>query len=514
MNQRRFDPEEGVPARVDDDAEAVPRLEVVGLSKSFLGTNALDDVSFTVMPGEVLALIGENGAGKSTLIRILSGAHRADSGDVFVNGTKVDILGPRIAESLGIATVYQELSLFPDLSVAENLVFGAFPGRGFIDWRSARREAAEFLASLDVHIDVTQRVGDLSIAEKQMLEIAKAMHRRAQILILDEPTAVLGGEDVDHLLALVRSLTARGVSVIFVSHRLDEVFGLADHYVVLRDGRLTGAGRIVDTDHDGLVSKMVGRQFARTERAVNSDIGDVVLHVDHLSRRGVLDDISLTVRAGEVLGIAGLRGAGRTELARAIYGVDAVTSGTVRVNGTLVPNGSALRSIRAGIGLVPEERKTQGIFVAMSTAANIPMVRMLKRGLRWIRPAGEKRLALSYRDRLRIKVTDVTAPVASLSGGNQQKVVLSKWIEAGVDVLVLDEPTRGIDIGAKQEIYELIHSLCKAGTAIIVISSELPEVLSLSHRVLVMYHGSAVAELDGSTATEEQIMSYAVGGTQ
>lgn len=510
MNQRGFVPGEAFPEGAED--EPAPRLEVIGLSKSFLGANALEGVSFSIIPGEVLALIGENGAGKSTLIRVLSGAHRPDAGEVFVNGEKVDILGPRMAEDLGIATVYQELSLFPELSVAENLVFGAYPRRGVIDWRATQREAAEFLASLDVNIDVTQRVRDLSIAEKQMLEIAKALHRRAQIVILDEPTAVLGGSDVDHLLALVRGLKERGVSVIFVSHRLEEVFGLADHYVVLKDGKLTGAGRVADTDHDALVSMMVGREFARQGRSVNSDVGSVVLEVDHLSRHGVLDDISLTVRAGEVLGIAGLRGAGRTELARAIYGIDPVTSGEVRINGTVIGNGSPLRSIRAGIGLVPEERKTQGIFVAMSTAANIPIVKMLKRGLRFVSPAAESRLALSYKDKLRIKVGDVTAPVASLSGGNQQKVVLSKWLDAGVDLLILDEPTRGIDVGAKQEIYELIRSLCEEGLAIIVISSELPEVLSLSHRIVVMYHGAAVAELDGDTATEEQIMSYAVGG--
>ena len=474
---------------IDDDT--APRLRVAGLSKSFLGANALEGVSFDIRPGEVLALIGENGAGKSTLIRILSGAHRPDAGEVFVNGEKVEIVSPRMAEDLGIATVYQELSLFPDLSVAENLVFGAYPRRGVIDWGSARREAAEFLASLDVDIDVTQRVRDLSIAEKQMLEIAKALHRRAQIVILDEPTAVLGGADVDHLLALVRGLKDRGVSVIFVSHRLEEVFGLADHYIVLKDGRLTGAGRIAETNHDALVSMMVGREFARAQRSVNSQLGDVVLEVEHLSRAGVLDDVSLTVRAGEVLGIAGLRGAGRTELARAIYGADPVTSGVVRINGAALAGGSPLRSIRAGIGLVPEERKTQGIFIALSTAANIPIVKMLKRGLRVVRPSGERRLALSYKDKLRIKVADVTTPVASLSGGNQQKVVLSKWLDAGVDVLIFDEPTRGIDVGAKQEIYELIRTLCEAGLAIIVISSELPEVLSLSHRIVVMYHGAA-----------------------
>jgi ribose transport system ATP-binding protein/rhamnose transport system ATP-binding protein len=432
----------------------------------------------------------------------------------LIDGQRVDITGPRAAEDLGIATVYQELSLFPDLSVAENLVFGAFPGRGIIDWRAARREADAFLGSLDVKIDVTKRVRDLSIAEKQMLEIAKALYRRAQIVILDEPTAVLGGEDVDHLLTLVKGLAKNGVSVIFVSHRLDEVFGLADHYVVLKDGRLTGAGLVSETNHDDLVSKMVGREFARSGRAVNKTVGDVVLEVENLSVDGVLNDISLSVRAGEVLGIAGLRGAGRTELARAIYGVDPISSGVVRIKGNDVSNGSPLRTIRAGLGLVPEERKSQGIFIAMSTAANIPMVKRLKRRLRIVKPSAERRLAQSYKEKLNIKVTDLGDAVASLSGGNQQKVVLAKWLDAGVDVLILDEPTRGIDIGAKQEIYQLVRDLCEQGLAIIVISSELPEVLALSHRIIVLHHGSAVAELDGETATEEDIMIHAVGGSR
>lgn len=490
------------------------RLEVKGLSKHFLGVQALDDVSFGIEPGQVVALIGENGAGKSTLIRILSGAHAPDAGEIFVNGRRATISGPAAAENLGIATVYQELSLFPDLSVAENLLFGAYPGKGIINWRTANKEAAAFLSDLGLAVDVTMKVRQLGIAEKQMLEIAKALHRRAQIVILDEPTAVLGGEDVDHLLALVHGLKERGVSVIFVSHRLEEVFGLADRYVVLKDGKLTGAGKISETDHDDLVSKMVGRDFTRAPRAVNQSFGDVALEVKNLSRAGVLDDISFSVRSGEVLGIAGLRGAGRTELARVIYGADAITSGTVAVAGTKTTINSPLRAIRAGIGLVPEERKSQGLFIALSTAANIPIVRMLKRGAVRSQPAADRRTAAEYVTKLRIKAGDVGAPVGTLSGGNQQKVVLAKWLEAGADVLILDEPTRGIDIGAKQEIYELIQTLCAQGRAVIVISSELPEVLALSHRILVMYHGGIAAELDGATATEEEIMFHAVGGNR
>ena len=511
MSQRGFTDSPTLRSEAGEPGQA-PRLEVRGLSKSFLGATALEDVSLSISPGQVLALIGENGAGKSTLIRILSGAHRPDAGEILINGHHVEITGPKAAEDLGIATVYQELSLFPELSVAENLVFGQFPGKGIINWRKAQEEASAFLRDLGLHVDVTTKVRDLSIAEKQMLEIAKALHRRAQIVILDEPTAVLGGEDVEHLLQLVHGLRDRGVSIIFVSHRLEEVFGLADRYVVLKDGRLTGTGKIADTNHDDLVSKMVGRSFSRSHRSVNRQVGDVVLDVRNLSRVGVLQDISFSIRAGEVLGVAGLRGAGRTELARAIFGADPMTGGEITVHGSKLNNKNPLHSIRAGIGLVPEERKAQGIFVALSTAANIPIVSMLKRGVRMLRPSDERRLALDYVEKLRIKVGDVSAPVASLSGGNQQKVVLAKWLNAGVDVLILDEPTRGIDIGAKQEIYELIHSLCEQGLAILVISSELPEVLALSHRILVMHHGEVAAVLDGDTATEEMVMFHAVGG--
>ncbi|GAB3155172.1 sugar ABC transporter ATP-binding protein [Amycolatopsis stemonae] len=487
------------------------RLAVRGLTKAFRGTQALRDVGFSLQAGEVLALIGENGAGKSTLIRILSGAHAPDSGEVFLDGDPAAISGPAGAEALGIATVYQELSLFPELTVTENLLFNSYPGRGRIDWRAARREAAALLAELGLTVSPDQRVRELSVADKQMIEIAKALRRNARVLILDEPTAVLGGADVDRLLALVRDLTRRGVSVIFVSHRLEEVFGLADRYVVLKDGELTGEGAIADTTHDELVSKMVGRDFVRGSREPGAELGEPVLQVEGLSRPGVLSDISFSVRAGEVLGIAGLRGAGRTELARAIFGADPHT-GTVRLHGKTVRITDPLQAIKAGIGLVPEERKTQGLVVGQSCATNISLVSLLKRGRRTVRPAADHAVARRHIEQLRIKTPGPQAPVGTLSGGNQQKVVLAKWLEAGVDVLILDEPTRGIDIGAKQEIYTLIRDLCAQGLAIVVISSELPEVLALSDRILVMHQGEVTAELPGGTATEEEIMSHAVGG--
>ncbi|GGM18911.1 sugar ABC transporter ATP-binding protein [Nakamurella endophytica] len=494
------------------EVSMTPRLEVRGLSKAFLGAQALKDVSFSLEAGQVLALIGENGAGKSTLIRILSGAHGPDQGEILIDGNPVHIDGPGASEALGIATVYQELNLFPDLTVAENLVFNHFPGGTVINWNQARRESRAFLTELGLTLDVDRRVRQLSVAEKQMLEIAKALRRKAQLLILDEPTAVLGGADVDQLLDLVRGLRSHGVSIIFVSHRLEEVFGLADTYVVLKDGELTGTGRISDTDHDDLVSKMVGREFVRGVRSVNRELGAPVLEVEHLTRIGVLEDVSFTVRAGEVVGVAGLRGAGRTELARAIYGADPVTSGHVRLHGKPLDARNPIQAIGAGVGLVPEERKTQGLFTALSSVHNTALVGMVKRRRRWVNPSKDLAMTRDYIRRLRIKAPSALAPVAVLSGGNQQKVVLAKWLEAGVDLLILDEPTRGIDIGAKQEIYELIEELGRQGKALLIISSELPEVLALSHRVLVMYHGRIAAELDGDRTTEEEIMFHAVGG--
>jgi ABC-type sugar transport system ATPase subunit len=489
------------------------RLLVEGASKEFLGVKALEDVSFHLDDGEILALVGENGAGKSTLIRILSGAHQPTAGSVHIDGEMVTDYSPTTAERLGVATVYQELSLFPELSVAENLLFSTFPDRAVVGWRQVRAEAKRFLAELGLHVPVDAPVAALSVAEKQMLEIAKALHRDARILILDEPTAVLGGSDVDHLLELVRGLARRGVSVIFVSHRLEEVFGLADRYLVLKDGRVSGQGTLANTNHQELVSMMVGREFRQIPATQQTELGDVVLEVESITRHGVLSDISFSVRSGEVVGVAGLRGAGRTELARAIYGADRLDAGTVRMSGkAIVPNPTV--AIRAGIGLVPEERKSQGLFTSLSTAANIPIAWFAKTAKIVSAPGRDRAMALDYKRRLRIKVSDVTAPVATLSGGNQQKVVLAKWLQADVKLLILDEPTRGIDIGAKQEIYEVISELCRSGLAVIVISSELPEVIALSHRVLVMHRGAIAAELSSTEATEERIMHYAVGGME
>ncbi len=494
------------------EPDAAPLLRMRNISKRFAGVQALDDVSLTVGSGEVLALVGENGAGKSTLIKVLSGAIQADAGRIAIDGRDVGIATPRDAEALGIATVYQEFNLFPDLTVAENLLFGHYPRRGpLVDWRACRRDARRFFESLGMPIEVDRPVSALSVAEKQLLEIAKALQRSARLMILDEPTAVLGGKDVDQLMATVRGLRERGVGVIFISHRLHEIFGLADRYVVLKDGVKMDEGAVADATHDHIVAKMVGRNVERLSARTAETSGEEVLRVEGLSREGVLHDISFTLAAGQVLGIAGLRGAGRTELARAVFGADPIDAGRILVKGKPVRIAGPSSAIGAGIGLLPEERGTQGLLKNLSSAQNISLVRMTSESLGVIRPRRERQEAAQYVDKLNIRVADVGLLVGTLSGGNQQKVVLAKWLEAGVSVLILDEPTRGVDVGSKREIYEIIRQICDTGVGVVLISSELPEILEMSDRILVMHRGAIAAELSRDEATEERIMTHAVG---
>jgi ABC-type sugar transport system ATPase subunit len=498
-------------------------LEVVNATKSYGGPPVLDRVSLTLNPGETLALVGENGAGKSTLIRLLSGAARPDDGEIRLDGRAAHFHAPIDAQRAGVVTVYQEFNLFPSMSVAENLLLGAYPRRrGAIDWRGMRREAREFLAGRRLNLDVDRRVSSLSVAEKQMLEIAKALHRKVRILILDEPTAVLGGDDVQELLEVVGGLRDEGLGVIFVSHRLNEVLDVSDRYVVLKDGAKVDEGPIEGTTQDDLVAKMVGRSLRLDEirQAAGTGAagsGKEVLRVEGLTsqsdRPGVraLENVSFTLHAGEIVGLAGLRGAGRTELARAIFGADPLESGSIFVNGERVSIASPRAAVANGIGLVPEERAVQGLLMNLSSAQNIPLVRMARSRDRWVKPARERHLALEYARRLQVRVADVDDSVGGLSGGNQQKIVLAKWLEAGVTVLLLDEPTRGVDVGAKDEIYRVVRDLCRQGMGVLLISSELPEVMAMSDRILVMHEGAITAEVDGPSATEEQLMNAAIG---
>ncbi|EXX87057.1 D-ribose transporter ATP-binding protein [Paenibacillus darwinianus] len=493
-------------------ARSAPLLEMRDIAKSYNGIKVLNGINLTVNPGEVLALVGENGAGKSTLIKILSGAITADTGDILIEGDKVLFQTPHDAEQSEIVTVYQELNLFAHLSVAENLFFSRHRQvKGMINWKKMNSEAKRFLEDFGVYLKVDQPVSRLSIAEKQMLEIAKALHRKARVMILDEPTAVLGGDDVGRLLQIVRRLRDRGVAVIFISHRLDEIFGLADRYLVLKDGHQVDDGSIGDTTPDDLVGKMVGRQITAAPRdKIRTDAAPKLLRVENLSRKGVLTEIHFSLHAGEVLGIAGLRGSGRTELVRAIFGADPVDSGVFYIRGSRVDIGSPGEAVRKGIGLVPEDRGNQGLFKNLSASHNMFMA---SKKIKWIYPREEQNTASGFVDSLQIKLAHLGVPVGSLSGGNQQKVVLAKWLETGVDILLLDEPTRGIDVGSKAQIYSVVRDLCKQGMGIILISSELTEILENSHRILVMSKGRITGELDRETATEELIMKYAVGGS-
>jgi ABC-type sugar transport system ATPase subunit len=495
----------------NNPASAPPLLEARGLGKTYGGVTVLEGVDFSLERGEILALVGENGAGKSTLIKILSGAIQPDpKGEVRIEGSAIPLASPEDADTAGIVTVYQEFSLFPDLSVTENLFFGELRKLGWpIRWGDLHRRAERLLQEMDVRLPVRRRVSELSVADRQMIEIAKALHRRARIMILDEPTAVLGGSDVDRLLAMVRQLKARGVAVIFVSHRLNEIFGLADSYLVLRDGRQVKRGLIAQTSSDELVRNMVGRAIAAAPHAAGSaDAAEEVLRVDGLSRDGVLENISFSVRGGEVVGIAGLRGAGRTELLRAIFGADPIDRGRIFVQGRETRIASPRIAVASGVGLVPEDRGSQGLFKNLSAQQNMFMA-SVSSGL--IDYRAERGRARKHVAALQIKLPSLSSLVSRLSGGNQQKVVLAKWLEAGVRVLLLDEPTRGVDVGSKAQIYGLVRDLCREGLGVLLVSSELPEIVENCDRVFVMHRGAIAAELPRGRVTEEAIISYAVG---
>lgn len=495
----------------DPKPATAPLLETRGLGKRYVNLTVLRDVNVSLRAGEVLAVVGENGAGKSTLIKILSGAIEAEpGGQVLINGKPVSLHTPEDAARNEIVTVYQEFSLFPDLSITENLFFGELRQMGWpINWSKLHAQAEHLLAEMDVRLQVRQRVSMLSVADRQMVEIAKALHRRARIMILDEPTAVLGGKDVDRLLELVRQLKARGVAVIFISHRLSEIFGLADSYLVLRDGRQIATGPISETSPEDLVRKMVGREITRAPDGQRPDASaGELMRVEGLTRVGVLRDISFSLRRGEVVGVAGLRGSGRTELVRAIFGADPIDGGRITIDGREVKISSPQVAIANGLSLVPEDRGTQGLFKNLSALQNMFMA-STKSGL--IDHAAERRKAQQHVDALQIRLPSLATLVGRLSGGNQQKVVLAKWLETGTRILLLDEPTRGIDVGSKAQIYALVRDLCKQGLGIVLISSELPEVIENSHRILVMHKGEIAAELDHSEATEEAIISHAVG---
>ena len=489
------------------------RIELRGISKRFAATAALTDVSMDLRAGEVQALVGENGAGKSTLVKILAGVHQPDTGTILLDGVPTLIHGPAHSRALGIAVVHQEPRLFPDLSVAENVFIGHAPsGRlGSIDWRGMRRAAQALFTELDVQFDVGAPVRGLSMADQQLIEIAKALSVDASVLILDEPTASLSAHEVDRLFTIVRRLRDRGVAILFVSHRLDEVFALCDRTTVFRDGRhviTMTTGELTTAD---LVRHMVGRTVSLFPR-IETTVGEVMLEVSGLTRAGVFRDVGFSVRAGEIVGLAGLVGAGRTEVARVLFGIDRRDGGEVRLGGRLVDFATPSAAMSEGIAYLPEDRHQEGLVLDFTIAQNVTLPilpRLFPRFL--IRAATERAVATDHTVQFNVRMTGVDQEVGALSGGNQQKVVLAKWLASGPRVLILDEPTRGIDIGAKVEVHRLISELAASGLAIILISSDLPEILAMSDRIIVLHEGRVTAEIPRDRATQERVMFAATG---
>ncbi len=488
---------------------ATPALELSRVVKSFGPVVALRSGSLTLQKGSIHALIGENGAGKSTLVKIVAGLYRRDAGDFRLEGDPVDFHSTAQSKAAGIAVIYQEPTLFPDLSVTENIFMGRQPtGRlGRIDRKAMRQEATEIFERLGVRIDPDRLTEGLSIADQQIIEIAKAISLDARVLIMDEPTAALSGVEVERLFAVARQLRDEGRALVFISHRFDEVFELCDTVTVMRDGSYIDTMPIAETSVDDLVRLMVGRDVTEMFPKLEAEIGDDVLVVEGLNQKGVFKNISFSVRSGEIVGLAGLVGAGRSEVVRAIFGVDPYESGTVKVNGKVLPKDNPRAAMAEGVALVPEDRRKQGQVLDQSVALNITMAirnRLAKAGLIW--SSIENEAAAIWASRLEVKTAALDAEGGTLSGGNQQKVVLAKWLASNPKVLIIDEPTRGIDVGTKAEVHRLISKLAQEGLAILMISSELPEVLGMADRVLVMRAGEITGEFDRSEATPEAVM--------
>ena len=488
-------------------------LEMRGIDKSFPGVHALRAVDLEVLTGEIHGLVGENGAGKSTLIKILAGAYGRDAGEIRIGGEVVEAASPNEMIRRGVAVIYQEPSLAPHLSVAENIFMGRLPTRrfGVVDYRKLAEDTAVVAERLGLDIDPVAKVRTLSVARRQMVEIAKALSRDARLIVLDEPSAVLADAELEGLVTVMRRLAERGVAFIYISHRLNEVFRITDRVTVMKDGRVIATERTAEMDPDRLVRLMVGRDLGQIygERA-DRPAGELALQVTGLTRAGVFEAIDLEVRAGEIVGIAGLAGSGRTEVLRAIHGADPIDAGTIRVFGKDVAIGSPREAIALGIGLLTEDRKADGLLLLQAVGTNMTISRMdvvAPRGV--IRALRERRIVDGYIKRLAIRTPGASARVRNLSGGNQQKVIFAKWLNAQCRILLIDEPTRGVDVGAKREIYALLRDLAARGTAIVMVSSELPEVIGVSDRIVVMREGRIAVALDAREATEERIMAHA-----
>jgi ribose transport system ATP-binding protein len=493
-----------------------PLLEMRNIGKSFPGVRALSNVSLSLAGGEVLALVGENGAGKSTLMKILAGALPADEGEILMEGAPVQIDSPHEAQRLGIGMVYQEFTLVPQLTAPQNIALGAEPARGgLIDRRAVRERAARVLGDLGIELPLDLPISRLSVAEQQLVEIAKVLAREARIIVMDEPTAALSDREVEHLFAIVKRLRSAGAGIIYISHRLDELPRIADRVMVLRDGRVVEGRNAKDFPDDEIIHAMVGRRLEAhfPELPETGTNAPVVLDVRHLARRPALNDVTLAVRAGEIVGIAGLIGAGRTEILRAIAGADLAHRGEIRIDGTRVRIDGPRDAIAAGIAFITEDRKAQGLVLGMNVRENVTLAHLepfVDRDL-LIDVARERAAASRLIAELRIRTPGTEQLVRNLSGGTQQKVVLAKWLLGKARVFLFDEPTRGIDIGAKAEIYKIVLDLAAHGAAIVVVSSELPEVLGIAHRVLVVRGGRIAAEFTRAEATPDKVISIATG---
>ena len=501
------------------DPHAVPLLEMKQISKSFFGVQVLDDVSLSVHAGEVLALLGENGAGKSTLIKILNGDYQMDRGVICINGRAMDFREPRDAEMQGIHMIYQEQHYVPELSVAENLLLGNLPvgagliGRLTVDWKKVRAMAHERLQLLNLSLDPTSKMKDLTVVERQIVEIVKALSAEARIIVMDEPTAALTPPEVERLFAIINNLREKGVAIIYISHRLDEVFDIAQRVTVLRDGRHVGTAPIEEITMASVVDMMVGRTLEHHTSTAPLSSAKAVLDVQHFTRYGVFDDVSMTIRAGEIVGIFGLIGSGQISLTQSIFGAEPHDTGQLAMFGRPITIRSPQDAQRAGIGFVPIDRKVNGIVKGQSVRNNITLSSWRNlTNLGFFRQQHEKEHVSQWVDALGIRMAGGSdVPIRFLSGGNQQKAILARWLEANIKVLILNEPTWGVDVGARADIYEQLEKLAQQGLAVLIVSSDIQEILAVSHRILTIYQGRLTGEFARTSATQEQLIAAASG---
>lgn len=496
----------------DDRAREEPVLEARNITKRFPGVLALSNVNFRLVKGKVHALMGENGAGKSTLMKIIAGIYQADEGELYLNGKKVSLQTPKQALNHGISMIHQELSPILDMTIAENLFLGKEFCKGkFVDYKRMNQEASALLEKVGVNLHPSMRMKELTVSQMQMVEIAKALSYEAEIIIMDEPSATITEREISNLFRMIKSLKEEGKCIVYITHKMDEVFRIADEITVFRDGEYIGTYDSDKIDENQLVVKMVDRELTKIYPERSNQIGDVVLKVENLGQSGVFEEISFELRKGEILGFSGLMGSGRTEVMNALFGITQPTSGSIYINGEELGKPKPRKAISKGIGYVTEDRKGNGLVLEMSVYDNtiLPSLDKLSNKIGAVNRKQSMKVAEEYKEKLNIKTPSMQQMVKQLSGGNQQKIVLAKWLIQNPDVLIFDEPTRGIDVGAKTEIYKLVAKLAEEGKAIIFISSEMPEILGMSDRIIVFYEGRKQGELTRGEATQEKIMMYA-----